>query len=287
MSKIDIVRNMQIFIEEHIEHKITLVDLANNFHYSPWHISRLFQEVLNITPGDYIRKLKLSKSAMKLRDEKVKIIDIASEYGYESVDGYQRAFLKEFGVNPYEYSRNNKPINLFIPFIKYDKKEKHHMKETNYVFISVVEKEERKVIIKRGIKANNYMDYCEEVGCDIWGILTSIKSPLGEPVCLWLPKKYVKEGTSIYVQGVEVPLDYQGEIPEGFDVITLPKSTYLKFIGEPFLEENYGEAIKTLWEAIDKFNPQSLGYRWDDKNPRIQLEPIGKRGYIELVPVKI
>ena len=137
------------------------------------------------------------------------------------------------------------------------------------------------------VLANNYMDYCEEVGCDIWGILTSIKSPLGEPVCLWLPKKYVKEGTSIYVQGVEVPLDYQGEIPEGFDVITLPKSTYLKFIGEPFLEENYGEAIKTLWEAIDKFNPQSLGYRWDDKNPRIQLEPIGKRGYIELVPVKI
>ena len=98
MSKIDIVRNMQIFIEEHIEHKITLVDLANNFHYSPWHISRLFQEVLNITPGDYIRKLKLSKSAMKLRDEKVKIIDIASEYDTNQLMVIKEHFLKNLGL---------------------------------------------------------------------------------------------------------------------------------------------------------------------------------------------
>jgi len=27
-------------------------------------------------------------------------------------------------------------------------------------------------------------------------------------------------------------------------------------------------------------------YKWDDENPRIQLEPIGKRGYIEMLPVK-
>ena len=31
---------------------------------------------------------------------------------------------------------------------------------------------------------------------------------------------------------------------------------------------------------------QSIGYAWDDSNPRIQLEPIGIREYIELHPVK-
>ena len=35
-----------------------------------------------------------------------------------------------------------------------------------------------------------------------------------------------------------------------------------------------------------KYNPEFIGFKWDDKNPRIQLEPRGERGYIEMVPVK-
>lgn len=58
------------------------------------------------------------------------------------------------------------------------------------------------------------------------------------------------------------------------------------FQGEPFEEENFSEAIGQIWDAIKKYNPQSIGYDWDDSNPRIQLEPIGTRGYIELHPVK-
>ena len=160
------------------------------------------------------------------------------------------------------------------------------MSELRSVFISIEERKARNVIIKRGIKADHYWDYCMEVGCDVWGILKSIKSLYGEPVSLWLPKKDVKTGTSTYVQGVEVDLGYQGVIPEGFEMIELPQATYLKFKGEPFAEEDYEEAITALWEAIKKYNPKSLGYQWDEANPRIQLEPIGERGYIELKAIK-
>ena len=58
------------------------------------------------------------------------------------------------------------------------------------------------------------------------------------------------------------------------------------FQGEPFEEENFEEAIKEIWAAIEKYNPSSIGYTWDKANPRIQLEPIGARGYIELHPIK-
>ena len=37
---------------------------------------------------------------------------------------------------------------------------------------------------------------------------------------------------------------------------------------------------------MKKYNPETIGYRWDDTNPRIQLEPSGERGYIELLAVK-
>ena len=285
---IEAVQRMQDYIETHLNQNITMADLAEASRYSPWYSYRLFTDLLHMTPSVYIRRLRLSKSALRLRDEKVKIIDVAFDTGFESVDGYQRAFYKEFGCNPYEYSVCPTPIYLFKPYgIKYAKgKENKNMQEVKSVFVQVIEKPERKVVIKRGREATEYFQYCEEVGCDVWGLLCSMQSIYGEPVCLWLPKSYIKEGTSQYVQGVEVAMDYTGEIPDGFDVIDLPKCKYIMFQGEPFEEENFGEAISQVWEAIKKYNPQSIGYAWDENTPRIQLEPIGTRGYIELHPVK-
>ena len=285
---IEAVQRMQDYIEANLDTNVTMADLANVSKYSPWYSYRLFVDLLHMTPAVYIRRLRLSKSALRLRDEKVKIIDVAFDYGFESADGYQRAFYKEFGCNPYEYSMRPTPIYLFKPYgIKYaNRKENKKMSEVKNVFVQVIEKPERKVIIKRGKEATEYFKYCEEVGCDVWGLLCSMKSISGEPVCLWLPKKYIIAGTSEYVQGVEVAADYSDEIPEGFDIIELPKCKYIMFQGEPFEEENFCEAIQQVWSAIEKYNPKTMGYEWDDSNPRIQLEPIGTRGYIELHPVK-
>ena len=285
---IEAVQRMQDYIEANLDNNITTADLASVSRYSPWYSYRLFVDLLHMTPAVYIRRLRLSKSALRLRDEKVKIIDVALDSGFESVDGYQRAFYKEFGCNPYEYSIRPTPIYLFKPYgIKYaNRKESKNMSEVKSVFVQVIEKPERKVIIKRGKEATEYFKYSEEVGCDVWGLLCSMKSICGEPVCLWLPSQHILPGTSEYVQGVEVSTDYSGQIPDGFDVVELPKCKYLMFQGEPFEEENFEEAIKEIWAAIEKYNPSSIGYTWDKANPRIQLEPVGARGYIELHPIK-
>ena len=159
------------------------------------------------------------------------------------------------------------------------------MENLRNVFIQVVEKPSRKIIIKRGVKATEYFTYSEEVGCDVWGLLQSIKSIGGEAVCLWLPPAYQKPETSEYVQGVEVALDYNGIIPDGFDVVELPPAKYLMFQGEPFAEEDFMQAIEEVQVSIEKYDPSTIGYSWDKQNPRIQLEPIGTRGYIELLPI--
>ncbi len=280
------VRLMQDYISEHIDEDITIDDLAAVSAFSPWYARKLFIKHLDMTPAVYIRRLKLSRSALRLRDENIQILDIAMSMGFGSVDGYQRAFRREFGCNPKEFSTSPVPVWLFTPSLIMDKERKESdMSEIRNVFIQVIEKPARKVIIKRGIKATEYFSYCEEVGCDVWGLLTSIKSISGEPVCLWLPEHLRKPVTNEYVQGVEVETDYSGSIPEGFEVIDLPAATYLLFRGEPFAEENYVAAINEIWDAEKKYDPEFIGYEWDKKNPRIQLQPIGERGYIELVPV--
>ncbi|MEF9961145.1 MAG: AraC family transcriptional regulator [Erysipelotrichaceae bacterium] len=279
------VQKMQDYIEEHIREEITLAKLSEISLFSPWYSYRLFKQYTGVTPSDYVRKLRLSESARHLKTEDCKVIDVAYDMGFGSVDGYQRAFYREFGCNPGEYATHPVPIQLFIPYgVKFRelRKDVSAMTDVQSVFIQIIHKPERKVLIKRGNKANEYFAYCDEVGCDVWGILTSMDSLCGEPVCLWLPEKYRTSNTSEYVQGVEVSLDYSGIIPEGFDIVTLPDADYLMFQGEPFKEEDYCEAITAVQNSIEKYDPTIIGYQWDETNPRIQLEPRGERGYIEL-----
>lgn len=288
-EQIEAVQRMQDYIAEHLSEEITLADLATAAMFSPWYARRIFIAHTGLTPSDYIRRLRLRHSALRLRDENCLITDVAFDLGFGSVDGYTRAFAREFGCTPKQYALHPVPLALFNPYgvkFKFIARRTPTMSNTKNVFIKVVYKPERKVILKRGKTAKEYWTYCNEVGCDVWGTLTSIKSISGEPVCLWLPPKYITQGTSEYVQGVEVPADYKGAVPSGFDVITLPAATYLMFQGEPFAEEDFGTAIEEVQNAIKKYDPSVIGFKWDNDNPRIQLEPIGTRGYIELLAVK-
>ncbi len=281
------VGRMREYIDSHLNETVTMADLARVSLFSPWHSYRLFKRVSGITPAEYIRRTRLSRSAIRLRDEHARVADVAFDMGYSSVDGYQRAFFREFGFNPSEYASTDKRVELFSPRAITDgtKGESGNM-ESKFMFVTAVRKPAHRVIIKRGIKAEEYMEYCEEVGCDIWDALVAMPSLCGEPVCLWLPDEYVKKGTSKYVQGVEAALDGDIDVPEGFDVITLPDAEYLQFQGAPFAEEDYAQAIGEVWEAMKQYNPAVNGYEWDDSQPRIQLAPLHERGYIELRAVR-
>lgn len=294
-EKINAVQRMQDYIEEHITKPITLNNLARAAGYSPWHSGRIFKELTGKTPFEYIRKLRLSQAAVKLRDEDQKIIDVAFDFVFDSHEGFTRAFSKQFGMTPHYYCKNTPPLKLFMPhrirdyYLTLQKGENYMCKDSNVntVFVQVVDRPARKLILKRGIKATHYFEYCDEVGCDVWGILTSIKEAIYEPIGMWMPENLRKEGTSEYVQGVEVPVDYSGEIPEGFDLIDLPSCKMMIFQGEPYEDDRFQEAIGFLWDVMKKYNPELYGFKWADKDgPRFQLEPKGYRGYIEGRPVR-
>ncbi len=287
---------MQEYINANITQPITLANLAKAAGYSQWHASRMFKDLTGKTPFNYIRSLRLSRAALRLRDDEKRVVDVALDFVFDSHEGFTRAFIRQFGIAPKKYSARPEPIPLFMPYdvrstyLNLFKGEKDMKKEENTgttVFVQVVERPKRKAIIKRGVKAEHYFDYCEEAGCDVWGVLTSIKEAIYEPAGMWLPEKMIKPGTSKYVQGVEVPADYSGKIPEGFEILELPPCKMMVFQGEPYDDDDFSEAIGNLWEAMKKYNPRIYGYEWADEDaPGFQLEPQGYRGYIEARPVR-
>ncbi|MBN1971593.1 MAG: AraC family transcriptional regulator [Candidatus Delongbacteria bacterium] len=294
-EKIEAVDKMQVYIEERIEEVITLQKLSKISGYSPWHSSRVFKELTGKNPFDYIRLLRLSNAAIRIRDSKSKIIETAFDFVFDSHEGFTRAFSNYFGMSPKKYRDSQPPIPLFMPskIINYHsmlrKKGENTMensKEICTVFTQVVIRPERKLIVRRGVTAKEYFKYCEEVGCEVWGVLCSIKEAIHEPAGIWLPKQMIKTGTSQYVQGVEVSLDYDKKLPEGFEYITLPSCKMMVFNGPKYNDDDFMEAISDLQKAISEFDPKQFGYKWSDKSPAYQLEPHGYRGYIEAKPVE-
>lgn len=286
---------MQEYIDAHVLEQITLRQLAVAAGYSPWHAARMFRELTGRTPFEYIRALRLTGAALALRDREDRVLDVALDFVFDSHEGFTRAFSREFGLPPRRYRRDAPPIQLFMPGKVFDayrifQKGEQSMgekKTTKTVFVQVVERPARKVLLRRGRQATDYFGYCEEVGCDVWPLLTSVKEALYEPIGMWLPRHLIPEGTSQYVQGVELPLDYNKSIPEGYELIELPPCKMMIFQGEPYDDDNFMDEIGDVWDAIDHYNPETYGYAWaPEEAPRFQLAPMGYRGYIEARPVK-
>ncbi len=300
IAGIEAVRRMQEYIETHLRGEITLADLARAARYSPWHAQRLFAERTGKAPFEYIRSLRLSRAALLLRDGTSRVLDIALDFTFGSHEGFTRSFSREFGLSPSAYRQRPVPIGLFMPYPVSPKRRKggsgnagpegeKRMDEngTRAIFTQVIERPARKLLLKRGAKAEEYFAYCEEAGCDVWGVLSSVKEAAYEPAGFWLPAALRREGTSRYVLGVELPADFSLPIPEGYELIDLPPATYMTFQGEPYDDEDFESEIGIVTEKIDRYDPRLHGWEWDpEAAPRFQLAPEGWRGYIEARPVK-
>lgn len=294
-DQVNAVERMQSYIEAHLHEPITLHKLAQAAGYSPWHAARTFKALTGKSPFEYIRAVRLSRAAVRLRDEAVKVVDVAFDFVFDSHEGFTRAFSKQFGMTPHRYSQSKAPIKLFLPsnvreiYLALERGANQMSEEmkASTIFVQVVERPARKLILKRGVKAEDYYAYCEEVGCEVWDILTGIQQALYEPIGMWLPENLRPAGTSMYAQGVEMPLDYAGPIPEGFECIELPPCQMMIFQGQPYDDEHFEEAIGSFWKTIKSYKPEIYGFRWaDEDGPRFQLEPQGYRGYIEGRPVR-
>ncbi|MDD3957693.1 MAG: AraC family transcriptional regulator [Candidatus Izemoplasmatales bacterium] len=277
------VKRMQIYIREHIHQPMSISDLAHVAHYSPWYSMRLFKEYTGKTAYEYIRLFRLTLAAKRLRDSGDKVIDVALDFVFDSHEGFTRAFSSVFNITPKAYQIAPIPLSYFKPYeiLTQNKISGGNTMETKAIFVQIMERPKRKVIIRRAMEATEYFKYCEEVGCDVWGLLSSVKEALHEPMGMWLSPILQKAGTSMYVQGVEVPIDYQGVVPDGCDMIELPETHVMIFQGEPYDDENFREEVGFVMERITQFNPTVYGYQYDTNGYRFQFAPEGYRGYIE------
>lgn len=102
-------------IEKNIERNIDSSEVAKAAHMSKFHFLRIFKILTGRTVGDYIRERRLSLSARDVVSSKLKIIDIAYKYGYETPEAFTKAFKRLHGISPSEARKNKKNLKAIPP----------------------------------------------------------------------------------------------------------------------------------------------------------------------------
>ena len=100
------------FIEDNLCYELDLKTLANIAGYSQHHFIRIFTESVHLTPGDYIRKRRLSEIVHELEGTRCSICEIAFKYGFNSKENFTRAFKSEHHILPSEYKKKQNSLKL-------------------------------------------------------------------------------------------------------------------------------------------------------------------------------
>ncbi|MDB1921324.1 AraC family transcriptional regulator [Clostridium tertium] len=254
------------YIEKNIKNELSPELIANECGYSTFHFSRVFNINKGITLMEYVKKRRLSLAAEDLFDDK-KIIDIALEYGFQTHNGFSKAFKKEFGFSPTQYLKRmdrNLEKELILKF------------GGDFMKPTIIEKPTFKVAgygIKTNITNGNYtkdvasfwINYDgENLESKMYQILNPPKH--GE-VGLCIPSSE-DNGEATYMLGVIVN-DFN-DVTDDMITVEVPEATYAVFSTPPVntsteIENNeFANVIKQTWKYIFEEWFKDSGYVFDE-----------------------
>lgn len=108
------------YIESHITEKLDYDDIASAAFCSSYHFQRMFSVFAGCTLGEYIRARKMTLAAAEIKNPKARIIDVAVKYGYESQEGFARAFTKFHGITPSSAKKKGAVLKSYSRLTMYE-----------------------------------------------------------------------------------------------------------------------------------------------------------------------
>ena len=97
------VNKIILFVEQHINEKITLEMIAKHLGISEIHVSRIFKAETGKNLIQYINEQKIQRAIELMEHSNMKIKDVAEAVGFEDQLYFNKVFKKIIGISPSKY----------------------------------------------------------------------------------------------------------------------------------------------------------------------------------------
>lgn len=274
------------YIESNLRDEIDMKIVAQMACCSSYDFQRVFSFITGVSLAEYIRRRRLTLAAFEIHNSKIKIMDIALKYGYESPISFARAFQAQHGIVPSLARQDGAELKAFP-----------------------------RVSFQISIKGASEMEYRIETkeAFDIFGVESTLGHENSNPAELWqqchrngsyeklvedagdLPK-FVKQdlckvhGAINYKDAGDNSYPYMlcafvglNSNTSGYTTVHIPAQTYAIFPSKRFKwDEDFGEVLATLQK---RFYTEWLPTSNYEKIDGAEFEIYGgtpEYGYIEL-----
>lgn len=98
-----VIRKISAYLEAHLAEDLSLVRLADEFHFNPSYLSRLFKQERGVNLSEYIEALRIRKAKELLGREELKVAEVGALIGYDTPQSFTRFFKKMTSLSPQHY----------------------------------------------------------------------------------------------------------------------------------------------------------------------------------------
>lgn len=98
-----VIGNICEYINEHLSEDLSLVRLAEINYFNPSYLSRFFKQECGVNLSEFIDNCRVRRAKELLKEDDLKVREVAALVGYEAAHSFTRFFKKATGMTPQEY----------------------------------------------------------------------------------------------------------------------------------------------------------------------------------------
>jgi AraC-like DNA-binding protein/ligand-binding sensor protein len=91
------------YLDEHLEDKITLDEVASHVGISPFHFCKVFKDNTGMTLTEYVNRRRVEQAKHRLLHPDARVTEIAFDIGFQSLSQFNRSFARYVGMSPTQY----------------------------------------------------------------------------------------------------------------------------------------------------------------------------------------
>ena len=101
----DVIREIQLYIEENYEEKLKVDWLANKYSISTRNFIRRFKKATQNTPFEYMQRVKIEAAKKSFESTTLNVNEVMYNVGYNDEKAFRKTFKKYTGLSPVEYRK--------------------------------------------------------------------------------------------------------------------------------------------------------------------------------------